>query len=49
MAAPDPGAVSEAIVAACMAELDAPKPGNVHKIRAGHDMEWRQFEALTAK
>jgi len=28
-----------------MAELDAPKPGNVHKFKSGHDMDWQQFEA----
>jgi triphosphoribosyl-dephospho-CoA synthase len=36
-------AVAQAFVAACEAELDAPKPGNVHVFAPGHGMEARDF------
>jgi triphosphoribosyl-dephospho-CoA synthase len=36
--------IHEAFVAACLAELEALKPGNVHKYSAGHGMEIRHFE-----
>jgi triphosphoribosyl-dephospho-CoA synthase len=35
----------EAFLAACRAELDALKPGNVHVHAGGHGMEVKQFEA----
>jgi triphosphoribosyl-dephospho-CoA synthase len=35
-------------VAACLAELGALKPGNVHKHAAGHGMEIRHFEEAAA-
>ncbi|UZX13824.1 triphosphoribosyl-dephospho-CoA synthase [Methylocystis sp. MJC1] len=42
---PDPinAAVAQAFVAACEAELAAPKPGNVHHFAPGHGMEARDF------
>ena len=45
MVSVDPAHLSQAVYAACMAELEAPKPGNVHKFSPGHDMDWQQFEA----
>jgi triphosphoribosyl-dephospho-CoA synthase len=36
-------AVAKAFVAACEAELAAPKPGNVHVFAPGHGMEARDF------
>jgi triphosphoribosyl-dephospho-CoA synthase len=49
--------VAAAFLAACQAEIEAPKPGNVHVFAGGHDMEARHFlesaeaaaEPLTAK
>jgi triphosphoribosyl-dephospho-CoA synthase len=38
-----PGAIAAAFVAACRAEIEAPKPGNVHIFAGGHDMEARHF------
>ncbi|QGM96905.1 triphosphoribosyl-dephospho-CoA synthase [Methylocystis parvus] len=38
-------AVAAAFVAACEAELAAPKPGNVHHFAPGHGMEARDFIA----
>ncbi|MEX6506624.1 triphosphoribosyl-dephospho-CoA synthase [Jiella sp. M17.18] len=38
-------AVSAAFVAACRAELDVVKPGNVHRFAAGHGMDVALFEA----
>ena len=35
--------VAAAYVEACLAELDAPKPGNVHRFAAGHGMEVEDF------
>jgi triphosphoribosyl-dephospho-CoA synthase len=35
--------VARAFVAACEAELDAPKPGNVHRFAPGHGMEAADF------
>lgn len=40
--------VAEAFHAACLAELSALKPGNVHVFAAGHGMETTQFEAAAA-
>jgi triphosphoribosyl-dephospho-CoA synthase len=39
-----PGEISAAFLAACRAELDALKPGNVHRHSAGHGMEVAHFE-----
>jgi triphosphoribosyl-dephospho-CoA synthase len=39
-----PDAVKAAFLAACRAELDALKPGNVHRHSAGHGMEVAHFE-----
>ena len=36
-------AIGAAFVEACLAELDAPKPGNVHRWAAGHRMEVDDF------
>jgi len=44
MAALDPAIVADALLSSCLEELDAPKPGNVHKFRSGHAMDWRDFE-----
>ncbi len=44
MGAPDPTEVAQVIVQACLEELDAPKPGNVHKFRDGHAMAWQDFQ-----
>ncbi len=35
--------VAAAYIEACLAELDAPKPGNVHRFAAGHGMEVEDF------
>ena len=35
--------VAAAYLAACLAELDAPKPGNVHRYAAGHRMQLADF------
>lgn len=42
---PDPinAAIAQAFIAACEAELAAPKPGNVHHFAPGHGMEARDF------
>ena len=40
-----PEEVAQAFHAACLAELSALKPGNVHVFAAGHGMETTQFEA----
>lgn len=40
-----PDAISAAFLAACRAELQALKPGNVHVHGAGHGMQVAQFEA----
>jgi triphosphoribosyl-dephospho-CoA synthase len=37
------GRVAAAYVDACLAELDAPKPGNVHRFAPGHRMEVADF------
>src|SRR5580692_4281945 len=37
------GRVSAAYIEACVAELDAPKPGNVHRFAPGHRMEVADF------
>lgn len=39
-----PEKISVAFLAACRAELDALKPGNVHRYSAGHGMEVEHFE-----
>lgn len=39
-----PDKISAAFLAACRAELDALKPGNVHRHSAGHGMEVAHFE-----
>lgn len=38
-----PAAIAAAFVEACRAEIEAPKPGNVHVFAGGHDMEARHF------
>jgi len=38
-----PETVARAFIAACEAELQAPKPGNVHVFAGGHDMEAQDF------
>ena len=35
--------VATAYIEACLAELDAPKPGNVHRFAPGHRMEVEDF------
>lgn len=40
-----PSAISAAIREACLAELDALKPGNVHRYAEGHGMTVADFEA----
>lgn len=40
-----PAEIEAAFLAACLAELDALKPGNVHRFAAGHGMEVAHFEA----
>jgi triphosphoribosyl-dephospho-CoA synthase len=37
------GRVAAAYIGACLAELDAPKPGNVHRFAPGHRMEVADF------
>ena len=37
------GRIATAYVEACLAELDAPKPGNVHRFAAGHGMQAADF------
>jgi triphosphoribosyl-dephospho-CoA synthase len=37
------GRVAAAYIEACLAELDAPKPGNVHRFAPGHSMEVADF------
>ena len=44
-AALSPAAISAAFLAACLAELQALKPGNVHIHASGHGMQVAQFEA----
>jgi triphosphoribosyl-dephospho-CoA synthase len=45
----EPAEISAAFLCACNAELDALKPGNVHRYSAGHGMEVLHFEqAATA-
>ena len=39
-----PDKISAAFLAACRAELDALKPGNVHRHSAGHGMQVAHFE-----
>jgi triphosphoribosyl-dephospho-CoA synthase len=39
-----PEVISAAFIAACRAELDALKPGNVHRHSSGHGMEVAHFE-----
>ncbi len=36
-------AIAQAYIDACVAELDAPKPGNVHRFAPGHRMEVADF------
>lgn len=43
-----PQQVARAFESACRAELDALKPGNVHRFAAGHGMEAAQFERAAA-
>jgi triphosphoribosyl-dephospho-CoA synthase len=38
-----PAGVAAAFLAACRAEIEAPKPGNVHVFAGGHEMEARHF------
>jgi triphosphoribosyl-dephospho-CoA synthase len=40
--------VANAFKAACLAELDAPKPGNVHVFASGHRMTAAEFERSAA-
>jgi triphosphoribosyl-dephospho-CoA synthase len=40
-----PELIAEAFKRACLAELDAPKPGNVHVFAAGHRMTAHEFVA----
>ncbi len=40
----NPDQISSAFLAACRAELDALKPGNVHRHSAGHGMDVTHFE-----
>ncbi len=40
----NPDQISSAFLAACRAELDAMKPGNVHRHSAGHGMDVTHFE-----
>ncbi len=41
----EPAMVEAAFLAACRAELDAAKPGNVHRFAPGHSMNAATFEA----
>lgn len=43
-----PNALATAFEAACRAELEALKPGNVHRFAAGHGMQTRHFEDAAA-
>ncbi|MBB3769842.1 triphosphoribosyl-dephospho-CoA synthase [Angulomicrobium tetraedrale] len=43
-----PDAIARAFRSACLAELDALKPGNVHHFSAGHGMEVAHFERAAA-
>src|SRR5262249_22819075 len=43
-----PAQIAEAFEAACLAELDAPKPGNVHVFASGHRMSTAEFERSAA-
>lgn len=43
-----PAEVADAFRTACLAELSALKPGNVHVFAAGHGMETAHFEAAAA-
>lgn len=43
-----PRAIEAAFLAACRAELDVVKPGNVHRFSPGHGMEAATFEAAAA-
>lgn len=43
VAAVTPDKIAQAFIAACEAELRAPKPGNVHLFAAGHGMEAQDF------
>ena len=43
-----PNEIKAAFLAACRAELDALKPGNVHRHSAGHGMEVAHFERAAA-
>src|SRR5262245_30384348 len=40
-----PDQIAQAYVDVCIAELNAPKPGNVHVFAGGHDMEAAHFLA----
>jgi len=40
---PSPAAIAAAFTGACFDELDAPKPGNVHRFAAGHRMTADDF------
>ena len=40
---PSPAEIAAAFTAACLDELDAPKPGNVHRYAAGHRMTADDF------
>jgi len=42
---PQPETVSRGFLDACLAELDALKPGNVHRLAAGHNMTVEDFVA----
>ena len=42
---PKPEAISRGFLDACLAELDALKPGNVHRLAAGHNMTVDDFVA----
>lgn len=45
---PDREAIRAAYLAACRDEIEAPKPGNVHRFADGHDMTASQFLASAA-
>lgn len=45
MAALDPDLIADALRQSCLDELDAPKPGNVHRFAPGHGMEVGHFIA----
>ena len=44
----NPESVSQAVLDACLAELDALKPGNVHRFAEGHGMSVADFERSAA-